>query len=95
MLRVPIKEIICLETVGRRVEITLTDKTVQYPGKLSDLLEKSEQLTRCHKAYALNMNNIRELTRTDAIAINGKAIPVSRTYLKHVQSVMLSRIRNA
>jgi DNA-binding LytR/AlgR family response regulator len=30
--RVLINDIICLETVGRRVEVTLLDKTVYYSG---------------------------------------------------------------
>ena len=94
ILRIPISEIICLETVGRRVEITLKDKTVEYSGKLSDLLEGKAQLTRCHKAFALNICSIRELTRTDAIAFTGKAIPVSRTYMKEVQQALLKQIRD-
>ena len=93
-LRIPIKDIICLETVGRRVEITLTDKSVDYPGKLSELLDGKEQLVRCHKAYAINIENIRELTRTDAIAVTGKVIPVSRTYSKDVQKAFLRQIRD-
>ena len=92
-LRLPIRDIICLETIGRRVEITLPDKTAHYPGKLSDLLDGKEQFIRCHKAFAVNPRNIRELTRTDAIATNGKAIPVSRTYIKDVQKALLRQIR--
>jgi DNA-binding LytR/AlgR family response regulator len=93
-LRLPIRDIICLETVGRRVAITMPDRTVEYSGKLSDLLDGKEQFLRCHKAFAINPRNIRELTRTDAIAINGKMIPVSRTYLKDVQKALLQQIRD-
>jgi DNA-binding LytR/AlgR family response regulator len=86
--------VICLETVGRRVAVTLPDKTVEYSGKLSELLEGKEQLIRCHKAFAVNPRNIRELTRTDAVAANGKVVPVSRTYIKDVQKAFLRQIRN-
>jgi len=92
--RIPIRDIICLETVGRRVEITLQEDTVEYPGKLSELIADKEQLIRCHKAFAVNISSIRELTRSDAIAISGKAIPVSRTYLKEVQQALLKQIRD-
>lgn len=92
--RIQIKDIICLETVGRRVLITLPDRTAEYSGKLSELLEGKEQLVRCHKAFAINMSSIRELTRTDAIAMNGKVIPVSRTYIKEVQQALLKQIRD-
>jgi len=94
ILRVPVRDIICLETVGRRVEITLSDRTVVYSGKLSELIAGKEQLIRCHQAYAVNISNIRELTRSDAIAKNAKAIPVSRTYLKSVQHALLKQIRD-
>jgi DNA-binding LytR/AlgR family response regulator len=92
--RLPIRDIIYLETVGRRVAITMPDRTVEYSGKLSDLLEGKEQFIRCHKAFAINPCNIQELTRTDAIAANGKMIPVSRTYLKDVQKALLRQIRD-
>ena len=92
-LRIPVRDVICLETVGRRVAITLKDRTVEYSGKLSDLIEDKQQLVRCHKAFAVNPCNIRELTRTDAIATSGKKIPVSRTYIKDVQKALLKQIR--
>ena len=94
ILRVPINEIICLETVGRRVEITLKNRSVEYPGKLSDLLAGNNQLTRCHKAFAVNIRSISELTRSDAIAFCGKKIPVSRTYIKDVQQALMKQIRD-
>ena len=92
--RIPIKDIICLETVGRRVEITLLDRTAEYSGKLSELLEGREQFVRTHKAFAVNIANIKELTRTDAAAVNGKMIPVSRMYSKDVQKAFLRQIRD-
>ena len=92
-LRISIEDIICLETVGRHVEITLPDRVAAYPGKLSDILENREQFVRCHKGFAINIGNIRELTRTDAVAKNGKVIPVSRTYIKDVQKALLRQIR--
>jgi DNA-binding LytR/AlgR family response regulator len=93
-LRLPIRDVIYLETVGRRVAITIADRTVEYSGKLSDLLDGKEQFVRCHKAFAINPRNIRELTRTDAIATNGKMIPVSRTFQKDVQKALLRQIRD-
>ena len=94
ILRIPIREIIYLETVGRKVEITLNNGKVDYPGKLSDLIDGKEHLIRCHKAFALNITAIRELTRTDAISYNKMAIPVSRTFIKAVQQALLKQIRD-
>ena len=96
-LRLPLKDIICLETVGRRVGITMPDETITISGKLSDLLEDlpKECFIRCHVGYAVNLENIRRLTRTSAVAANGKSIPVSRAYFKAVEKAFLNRIWDA
>jgi len=91
---VPIKDIICIETVSRRAAITLPDMVIEYPGTLSELLSNNPQFIRCHKAFAVNIDNIRNLTKTDAVAVNGKLIPVSRTYLKDVQKALVKRMRD-
>ncbi len=95
-LRIPVERIISLETVGRRVEITMQEGTRYCSGKLSEVLEKlpQEQFIRCHQAFAVNMGSVRELTRQTAIAVNGKEIPVSRTYSKDVQRAFLRQMRD-
>lgn len=93
--RVAVKDIICLETAGRRVAVTTREGLLYVSGKLIDLLNElpKEQFTRCHQAYAVNIRNIRELTKQDAIAVNGKAIPVSRTFMKNVQKAFVRQMR--
>ena len=94
-IKVPVKDIICAETEGRRVAITLPDKTVYYPGKLSELLAKlpGNQFVQCHKAFMVNIFNTVELTRKFVIATNGIQIPISRTYTKNVKKAFLKSIR--
>lgn len=94
--RVPVKDIISLETVGRRVAVTLRSETVYYSGKLTQLLAAlpREQLVRCHQAFALNIYNIRELNHSEAITINGNSIPVSRTFTKDVQRAFAKCLRD-
>ena len=92
-LRVPVKDIVCLETVGRRVAITLTDRVIDCHGKLSELINGVAQFVRCHSSFAVNMEHIRELTRTDVITTEGKSIPVSRTYTKDVQRAIARQMR--
>lgn len=94
-LRVAVKDIISLETIGRRVAVTLHGETVYYSGKLSDLLVKlpKEQFIRCHQAFALNIRNIRELNQHEAISVNGKSIPVSRSFTKDVQRAFAKVLR--
>ena len=94
--RIAVKDIVLLETKGRTVEITLPDKTVHYPGKLIELLEDlpKRYFVRCHQSFVINVGNIQELTRFDAIAVNGMKIPISRAYLKEVQQVFLSNMQD-
>ena len=94
--RVAVKDIVSLETVGRKVEIILVDSTLHYSGKLTELLKELPQgcFVRCHQAFAVNIGNIRELTRFEAIAQNGKKIPISRAYLKDVQKAFLTNIQD-
>lgn len=94
-IRVATKDIICLETAGRRVEVTLKNKSVYYHGKLTELLTKlpKDKFVRCHQSYAVNIANIHELTRQDIIAVNGRAIPVSRTFAKDVQKAFAKQLR--
>jgi DNA-binding LytR/AlgR family response regulator len=94
--RISIKDIIALETVGRKVEITLTDKVFYYNDKLADLLNElpKEKFIRCHQSFAVNIDNIREINRFDASAVNGKKIPISRAYLKDVQTAFLMNMQD-
>ena len=93
--RILVKDIIALETVGRRVEITLPDRTLHYSGKLTELLDElpKDCFIRCHQAFAVKLSNIRELSRSNAIAVNGKIIPISRAYLKDVQTAFLMNMQ--
>lgn len=93
--KVALRDIICMEIVRRQVEVTLVEGRAYYSGKLSDLLAQlpKERFVRCHQAFALNVQNIRELTRQDAITINGKKIPVSRTYVKEVKKAFAHQLR--
>jgi DNA-binding LytR/AlgR family response regulator len=93
-LRIPANDIICLEITGRRVEITLLDRTVTYSGKFKDLLAElpKERFVRCHQAFAVNVKNIRELGKQEATAINGKKIPVSRTFMSDTKKVFVRQL---
>ena len=92
--RIVTKDVVYLEIMGRSVNIVLMDgSSVQYQGKLSDFLSGLRQFVRCHNSFAVNIANIREIERTCAIAVNGREIPVSRTYFKETQKAFLRQMR--
>lgn len=95
-IQVLLKDIICAETVGRRVAVTFQpNQRAYYSGTLLQLLDELPQgnFVQCHKSYAVNMRHIRELTGRDAIAQNGLKIPVSRTFAKEVQQAFFQKLR--
>ncbi|WP_099204131.1 LytR/AlgR family response regulator transcription factor [Scatolibacter rhodanostii] len=95
-MRVALKEIVCAETIGRRVKITLMqNQTAYFYGTLTDFLTElpHDIFIRCHQSYAVNISNIRELTRQDAITFNEQQIPVSRTFFKQVKQAFLQKMR--
>jgi DNA-binding LytR/AlgR family response regulator len=94
--RLVVKDIISLGTVGRKVEIAYRDRTLQCPGKLSELLDRlpNGRFVRCHQGFAVNIGNIQEISRFFAIAINGKKIPISRAYMKDVQKAFLTNMQS-
>ena len=93
--RIAVKDIVSLETRGRKVRITLADRTLLYSGKLAELLDElpNDAFVRCHQSHAISIGNIRELTRFAAIATNGKKVPISRAYLKAVQKAFLANMQ--
>jgi DNA-binding LytR/AlgR family response regulator len=91
-----IKDIIVLETAARKVEITTTEGIFYYAGTLSELLAELPGgcLIKCHQAFAVNMDHMREIDRADIIASNGKRIPVSRPYYDAVKSAFMNRVKS-
>jgi DNA-binding LytR/AlgR family response regulator len=93
--RIKLNEIIALEIVARRVEITATDGVFYYTGTLDGLLSELPDglFTRCHKAFAVNINLMREIDRLEIVAVNGKRIPISRPYMNDVKAAFLNRVK--
>jgi DNA-binding LytR/AlgR family response regulator len=93
-IRIPAKDINCLETAGRKVKITTMDGMIEYSGKLSELAEElpKQYFIRCHVGYVVNLGNIRKLNRIEAIAVNEKIIPISRAYSESVQKAFLKQL---
>jgi DNA-binding LytR/AlgR family response regulator len=93
--RIALKDILSLETSEKKVEITTKDVVCYYSGTLTELLGKLPRscFVRCHKAFAVNINNIYELARSEAIAKNGKRIPISRPYMNDVKIAFLNKFK--
>jgi DNA-binding LytR/AlgR family response regulator len=101
-IRIPIKDIVYLETDGRQVAVylierrkdSLSDRKVYYSGKLSELLNELPKglFVRCHQAYAIHIKNARELTRKSVLTVDKKEVPVSRTYLDETRTAFMRQM---
>jgi DNA-binding LytR/AlgR family response regulator len=91
-----VSDMIALEVVNRKVEITLADRTLYASGKLSDLLDKLPpgHFIRSHSGFAVNMRHIQEFDRAEIIMRGGKRVPVSRSYWEAVKSAYLTYMQN-
>ena len=61
---------------------------------LTTLETKTNLLTRCHKQFLVNLQQIDELVRTDPSSVtiktrSGKSVPVSRRFLTHMKERLL------
>ena len=94
-LCIPLRDIVCIETVRRQVEVSLIDRSFYHSGKLSEVFNELPKglFVRCHKSFVINLGNTHKLDRQKATAVNGKEIPVSRTYLDDTRKAFLRRMR--
>lgn len=91
-VRVPINDIIILETVGRKVAVTLLNKTEYGAGKLIKILEllPQDRFIQCHQSFAINLEYVKELKHQDVITVDNKIVPISRRYLKDVHRAFIN-----
>ncbi|MDR1704724.1 MAG: response regulator [Clostridiales bacterium] len=92
--RIEIKSIIALEAAARKVDIHTADGGLfHYNGSLTGLLDTLPKghFIRCHEAFAVNINNMRELNNREFLAQNGKRIPVSRSHMNNAKSAFLNK----
>lgn len=86
-VKIFLKEILYIESQREYVKIYTTGKTIitKMPiSQVDELLVKNDFL-RIHRSFIISMSKIDALTATD-VEINGKLIPIGRSYKKLVNS---------
>ena len=94
ILRLPYKNIICAESLGRAVEITAVNGTytVNLPTHKIEA-ELAEGFVRCHRSYLIALRHIQKITKTDVFLTGGKAVPLSRRLYDTVNRALLAHVR--
>lgn len=79
---IPLTSIEYFESERNDVKIITTNKTYSQRITVKELLDilPSKLFCRCHSAYIVNIEKIREITNDYIILHNDKSIPISDTY---------------
>ena len=86
--RIPLREILYLESINRQIAIHTEKETIQFYGKI-DKLELSGDFIRIHQSYLINLFAVRTLRFTQAVMRDGAVLPISRAYRQAVRSVCI------
>jgi DNA-binding LytR/AlgR family response regulator len=72
-------EIVCVEIVSRRLFIHTVDQSYQCNETLQGIELKldDERFYRCHAAYLVNLQHVRQINNSDLLAAS-RQVPVSR-----------------
>ena len=88
------KDILYIESDGRKVNIYMKDKKISTYAKLSSLEEElSHEFLRIHKSFVVNLRHV-SIYKINKITLdNDKEISISRTYQQKIKSIIVSFLR--
>jgi len=89
-MRIPISDILCVESFGHSVVITTTTDRYDAKQSISEIQSLlGEGFIRCHRSYIVGLKYIKRITKTDVILDNGKLIPLSRRSYDEVNQAFI------
>lgn len=94
-LKLPMEDVIYAEADGKHgVRIVYAGGTESFLISISQLEEQIEknQFVRCHNSFLVNLKHIRRMDNQKLILDNGQELPVSRSYLKQCQEMLIACI---
>jgi len=89
--RIPVSEIVCLETGNRCCNVYLENKTmIESPAKLKDIMTLlPDYFIFTHQSYACNLNKVKSFSKEEGVLLtNDLLIPVSRRHYKSVKETI-------
>lgn len=81
-------KIMYIESFNHSVTVFFPDGSVSYPLSLAAVqgeLSSDPRFYRCHKSFIVNMDYVREISRSGVLIGNGVQIPVGRSFLSAFQ----------
>lgn len=94
VFKIPYYEIIYVEKKGHDAIINTANKMYVERTSLNDMLNHlPDFFIRSHKSYIVNINKISSLRLNELFLLNGKSIPVSRSFLPDIKKKLLEVAR--
>lgn len=90
-IRIPVKDILCVEAFAHSVVITSTAGQVEAKLSLSEIGGQlgDNDFIRCHRSYIVGLRAIKRVARTDVILDNDMAIPLARRSYHEVNQAFI------
>lgn len=82
---IAVKDILYIETFGRRLKVKTTNETFEFNGKLKDeyAVLKDYGFTKAHQGCIVNMLHITDWSRDRFIMSDNSVIPITRSEMKN------------
>lgn len=93
---IKVNDILFLEKSLRKIIFTLKDnKTIETYASFDDYVNKLPNFfSKVHRSYIVNVNYIQSVNNSSLTMLNGKIIPVSKTYSKTIMEQFLDNFFN-
>lgn len=83
------KEVIYIESIGRKAALHLENETIEYYATLNSLAEKLQpDFFRIHRAYLINLQYVKSYNKREVHMANGDSVLISKYRLPAFQKLM-------
>lgn len=67
--QIPFSDIYYFETsdVPHKIKLVTKTKTIDFYGKLTDVVKCDDRLMRCHKSFVVNLNNVKRIDKKEKL----------------------------
>ena len=93
--KIPIKDIVYIESFGRIVEIHLINNVKKpFYNKISNIIDLlPNNFIRTHKSYIVNLNKVKKYNKKEITMDNNTIIPISRLKYSEINNKITNYIK--
>lgn len=97
LVHLSLSDVRYVESCNHSIIIHQSTGNSTYYFSLSDFEKQlpTGQFVRCHNSYLVNLNEVREIGRTELLLQSGEIVPIGRTYYRAFQSAFVRYINQS